>query len=354
MISSSSSSSSSQTQRSSTTPPTATMPSSSPLPPFSSSVKLKYVKLGYQYLVNHILTFLFIPLISTILIHLLHMNPSELRSLYHSLHLDLLQILCTSFFIIFIATLYFMSRPRPVYLVDYACYKPPHTCRVPFSTFMEHARQLQFFDERSVRFQMRILERSGLGEETCLPPANHYIPPCPSMEASREEARTVIFSAIDQLFSATSIKPKDIDILVVNCSLFSPTPSLSAMIINNYKLRSNIRSFNLSGMGCSAGLISVDLARDLLQVHPNSNALVVSTEIITPNYYAGQERAMLLPNCLFRMGAAAVLLSNRRRDARRAKYRLLHVVRTHKGADDKAYRCVYEEQDSDGNVGISL
>ncbi|KAJ0981323.1 hypothetical protein J5N97_009578 [Dioscorea zingiberensis] len=330
------------------------MPSSSPLPPFSSSVKLKYVKLGYQYLVNHILTFLFIPLISTILIHLLHMNPSELRSLYHSLHLDLLQILCTSFFIIFIATLYFMSRPRPVYLVDYACYKPPHTCRVPFSTFMEHVRQLEFFDERSVRFQMRILERSGLGEETCLPPANHYIPPCPSMEASREEARTVIFSAIDQLFSATSIKPKDIDILVVNCSLFSPTPSLSAMIINNYKLRSNIRSFNLSGMGCSAGLISVDLARDLLQVHPNSNALVVSTEIITPNYYAGQERAMLLPNCLFRMGAAAVLLSNRRRDARRAKYRLLHVVRTHKGADDKAYRCVYEEQDSDGNVGISL
>ena len=38
------------------------------------------------------------------------------------------------------------------------------------------------------------------------------------------------------------------------------------MIINRYKLRSNIRSFNLSGMGCSAGLISIDLARDMLQV----------------------------------------------------------------------------------------
>ncbi|KAJ0981488.1 hypothetical protein J5N97_009743 [Dioscorea zingiberensis] len=330
------------------------MPFSSPLPPFSSSVKHKYVKLGYQYLVNHILTFLLIPLISTILLHLLHMNPADLRSLYHSLHFHLLQILCTFFFIIFIATLYFMSRPRPVYLIDYSCFKPPHTCRVPFSTYMEHARQVEFFDERSVRFQMRILERSGLGEETCIPPAIHYIPPSPSMEDSREEARTVIFSAIDQLFSATSINPKEIDILVVNCSLFCPTPSLSAMIINNYKFRSNIRSFNLSGMGCSAGLISVDLARDLLQAHPNSNALVVSTEIITSNYYAGKERAMLLPNCLFRMGAAAVLLSNRRRTVHRAKYRLLHVVRTHKGADDKAYSCVYQEQDSDGNVGISL
>lgn len=126
------------------------------------------------------------------------------------------------------------------------------------------------------------------------------------------------------------------------------------MIINKYKLRSNIKSFNLSGMGCSAGIISIDLARDLLQVHPNSDAVVISTEIITPNYYQGNERAMLLPNCLFRMGGAAILLSNRKIESRRAKYRLVHVVKTHKGADDKAYRCVYEQEDKDGKVGINL
>ncbi|XBI70372.1 hypothetical protein VPH35_064873 [Triticum aestivum] len=246
-----------------------------------------------------------------------------------------------------------MSRPRPVFLVDYCCYKPSPSFRVPFTTFMEHIKLISNND-RSLRFQTRILERSGLGEETCLPPANHYIPPNPSMEASRAEAQLVIFNAIDDLVRRTGLKPKDIDILVVNCSLFSPTPSLSAMIINKYKLRSNIRSFNLSGMGCSAGLISIDLARDMLQVHPNSNALVISTEIITPNFYHGSRRDMLLPNCLFRMGAAAILLSNRRREARRAKYRLVHVVRTHKGADDRAYRCVYEEEDDEGHSGISL
>ncbi|KAJ6988039.1 3-ketoacyl-CoA synthase [Populus alba x Populus x berolinensis] len=107
-------------------------------------------------------------------------------------------------------------------------------------------------------------------------------------------------------------------------------------------------------MGCSAGLISIDLARDLLQVHPNANAVVVSTEIITPNYYQGNERAMLLPNCLFRMGGSAILLSNRRSYRWSAKYRLVHVVRTHKGADDKAYRCVFEEEDKEGKVGINL
>lgn len=173
--------------------------------------------------------------------------------------------------------------------------------------------------------------RSGLGEETCLPPAIHFIPPTPTMESARGEAELVIFSLMDSLFDKTGTKPKDIDILIVNCSLFSPTPSLSAMVVNKYKMRSNIRTFNLSGMGCSAGVISIDLAHDLLQFQPNLNALVVSTEIITPNYYQGKERSMLLPNCLFRMGGAAILLSNRRSDRWRAKYRLLHVVRTHKG-----------------------
>ncbi|CAA2958761.1 3-ketoacyl- synthase 6-like [Olea europaea subsp. europaea] len=126
------------------------------------------------------------------------------------------------------------------------------------------------------------------------------------------------------------------------------------MVVNKYKLRSNIESYNLSGMGCSAGLISMDLARDLLQAHPNAYALVVSTEIITPNYYQGSERAMLLPNRLFRMGGAAILLSNKNRDKHRAKYRLVHVVRSHKGSDDKAYKCVHEQEDSQGEVGISL
>ncbi|XXG62895.1 hypothetical protein AAC387_Pa05g1188 [Persea americana] len=329
-----------------------------PLPDFSSSIKLKYVKLGYQYLINHFLTLILIPLMATILLEIIRLGPDVLIELWQSLNLDLVQIICIIFLSVFILTVYFMSSPRPIYLVDYACYKPPPGCRVPSSSFIEHTRLFTKLnpklDEKSIQFLERMLERSGLGEETSLPPHVRYMPPKSSMEVGRDEAQTVIFSAIDLLFAKTNIKPKDIDILVVNCSLFSPTPSLSAMVVNKYKMRSNIRSFNLSGMGCSAGLLSVDLARDLLQVHPNSYALVVSTEILSPHWYAGNQRSMLLPNCLFRSGGAAVLLSNRRAEAWRAKYRLLHVVRTHKGAEDRAYRCVLEEEDPDGNVGIAL
>ncbi|KAK3132134.1 hypothetical protein QOZ80_6AG0516380 [Eleusine coracana subsp. coracana] len=253
-------------------------------------------------------------------------------------------------------TIYLKLRPRAVYLVDYACFRTAPNCRVPFSTFLEHARQVPVLNDRSIRFMTKLLERSGLGEETCLPPAHHFIPPykyC-TLEAARGEVELVVFSALDDLFAKTGVSPGAIDVLVVNCSLFCPTPSFVDMIINRYKLRSDVRSTHLSGMGCSAGLISVGLARSLLQVvpHQGAHALVVSTETITPNYYVGSERAMLLPNCLFRIGGAAALLST---SPAKARFRLRHVVRTLTGGShDNAYRCVFQEEDEHGNVGINL
>ncbi|KAJ9672795.1 hypothetical protein PVL29_026144 [Vitis rotundifolia] len=303
----------------------------------SNSVKLKYIKLGYQCLVNHILAFFLIPILMGLLIKILSLGPDQIYEIWSSLHFDLLQFLGSSLMIIFFATVYFMSKPRSIYLVDYACFKPPASYRVPHATLVEHLR----------------LSNKDNPEIMCLPPANLYIPPTPSFEASRVEVELILFSVIDDLLKKTGTKTKDIDILIVNCSIVSPTPSLSAMVINKYKLRSNIKSFNLSGMGCSASLISIDLARNLLQVHPNSCALVVSTEITTPNYYSGNERSMVLINCLFRMGGAAILLSNRKADRSRSKYQLLHLVRTHKGAGDKAYRCIHEQEDTQG-IGVSL
>ncbi|QHO30183.1 3-ketoacyl-CoA synthase [Arachis hypogaea] len=174
------------------------------------------------------------------------------------------------------------------------------------------------------------------------------------MAAAREESKNVMFGALDNLFANTKIKPKDIGVLVVNCSLFNSTPSLSAMIVNKYKLRGNIRSSNLGGMDCSAGVIAIDLAKNMLQVHRNTYAVVVSIENITQNWYFGNKKSILIPNCLFRVGGSAVLLSNKCSVKRRAKYKLVHVVRTHKSADDKAFRCVYQEQDDDGKTGVSL
>ena len=63
---------------------------------------------------------------------------------------------------------------------------------------------------------------------------------------------------------------------------------------------------------------------------------------------------MLIPNTLFRMGGAAVVLTNRASERPRAKYELQHVVRVHLGADDVAYECVFQHEDDRGTVGVEL
>lgn len=210
--------------------------------------------------------------------------------------------------------------------------------QVTKAQFIDLAQKSGKFNEDSIKFQKRILDSSGIGDETYIPKSIGSPENNATMKEGRAEASTVIFGALDELFEKCRIRPKDVGILVVNCSLFNPTPSLSAMIINHYKMRGNILSFNLGGMGCSAGIIAIDLARDMLQANPNNFAVVVSTEMVGYNWYPGNDRSMLIPNCYFRMGCSAVVLSNRHRDYRRAKYKLEHIVRTHKGADDRSFR----------------
>ncbi|KAK6278941.1 hypothetical protein POUND7_019208 [Theobroma cacao] len=124
----------------------------------------------------------------------------------------------------------------------------------------------EYFTEESLTFQMKILERSRFGQTTYAPKALMQVPANRTMAEARKETETVMFGAIDELLAKTRVKPRDIGILVVNSSLFNPTPSLSGAIVNHYKLRGNSLSYNLGGMGCSAGLISIDLANQLLQI----------------------------------------------------------------------------------------
>ncbi|KAE9612059.1 hypothetical protein Lal_00022269 [Lupinus albus] len=324
------------------------------LPNFLLTVRLKYVKLGYHILISNAMYLLLIPLLGVASAHLSTISINDVVQLWENLKFNLVSVTLCSSLIVFLATLYFMSRPRSVYLVDFACYKPQDNCICTRETFMEKSGLTGTFSDENLAFQKKILERSGLGQKTYLPPAMLRVPPNPNMAEARKEAEEVMFGAIDQLLAKTGVKAKDIGILVVNCSLFNPTPSLSAMIVNHYKLRGNIQSYNLGGMGCSAGLLSIDLAKQLLQVHPNSYALVVSMENITLNWYFGNNRSMLVSNCLFRMGGAAILLSNKSSDKRRAKYQLMNTVRTHKGADNKCYGCVFQEEDEKKTIGVAL
>jgi len=139
----------------------------------------------------------------------------------------------------------------------------------------------------------KLVFRSGLGDCTSIPakPVAMFLDQGrhgpdlrqvkPGIEMAREEYRETCFQCVEALLAKTGVKPSQIKFVITNSSLFNPTPSLSACIINRFKMPDTIINYSLGGMGCSAGVVALDLARELLQQHPGSLALVVSHENMT-------------------------------------------------------------------------
>ncbi|KAL6007299.1 3-ketoacyl-CoA synthase 11 [Asimina triloba] len=314
----------------------------------------KYSRPNFLFSVN-LMYLLFLPPLLAFMISARLPIPTAKDLVELSKQCDLPTVFFFSSALAFLATAYFMTRPCAVYLLDFAVHKPEKPgFACSHEIFMNRSKLAGCFTDESLAFQKKVLERSGVSGSAYISDSLISIPHKQDTVEARKEAEMVMLGVVDQLLAKTGVKPEDIGILVVSCSTFCPIPSLSAMIVNHFKLREDINSYNLGGMGCSSGLISVHLARQLLQVSPNSYALLVSAEVSNLSWYTGNNRSMLVGNCIFRMGGSALLLSNRPSDRRRSKYQLIHTVRTHKGSDGKAFRCVFQEADDEGKIGIAL
>lgn len=283
-------------------------------------------------------------------------------SLFHTLvvtdHHAFLSTGVKSTFVALVVIGAIVSMDNPVYLLSFATFKAPAEWKVSHEQIIQMMRAQECFTEESIQFMKKLLVRSGTGQSTAWPPgivqSLHGKKSDRTIEGSRKEAEAVICDIVEKALKKANVKPKEIDVLVINCSLFSPTPSLCALVVSKFGMRGDVMTYNLSGMGCGASLISVDLARNMLQRRRfGGKALVVSTEVITPNLYHGNERSFLLQNTLFRCGGAAMVLSNKWTDGRRAMYKLLRIVRV-QGTNDDAYHCVYETQDESGERGVRL
>uniref|UniRef100_A0A3Q7GSW5 3-ketoacyl-CoA synthase n=1 Tax=Solanum lycopersicum TaxID=4081 RepID=A0A3Q7GSW5_SOLLC len=315
-------------------------------PNYAQPHQIKYVKLVYHYLISNTIYLLIVLILVTMLLHLSTLTIDDLMN-----HLDMLN--CCS---IISHERFMMSKQ---YLIE---------------------KMSDMFDEESLMFQKRILERSGLGDKTYIHnnDDDSSMPLEFSLTSNQYEAKNVIIGAIDDLLTKTiGVKIEDIGIIIVNYCTFNPPPSLCTMIVNHYKLGVNVITYNLTGMGCSAGLISVHLANQLLQV--------VKFQFDENIFFSFQSK-LLKQHCLYitggrqhvctcskhrnnlndvllreakikaftKLSSSAVLLSNRSSDRRCSKYQLMRVVRTHKGADDRAYRCAYIDEDENGKKSVSL
>ncbi|CAN1257758.1 3-ketoacyl-CoA synthase 19 [Linum perenne] len=240
-------------------------------------------------------------------------------------------------------------------MLHYECYKATQDRKLDTKRCAEIVLRNKNLGLKEYRFLLQTIVNSGLGEETYSPrnilEGNEQ---APTMLDAFSEVDDIMFETLDALFAKTRVLPSEIDILVVNLSLFSPEPSFTSRVVNKYKMREDIKTFNISGMGCSASLVSIDLVQQLFKTHKNTMAVVVSSESIAPNWYCGKERSMILSNCLFRSGGCSMLLTNNRALRSKSVMKLNHLVRTHLGSDDEAYSCCIQKEDGFGYKGFLL
>ncbi|KAF6254699.1 FAE1/Type III polyketide synthase-like protein-domain-containing protein [Scenedesmus sp. NREL 46B-D3] len=262
-----------------------------------------------------------------------------------------------------------------MYLIDFYNFKPPaellvnrdesQAIRVNAAKtsleFRRNAFNTDSVDEALdlLDFCYKIVSRSGLSENgTYLPKAIHpkysCVHPKTSIDDAMDEARMVMCGAIEGLLKKQGLAAKDVDIIVTTCSIFCPTPSLASMVVNHFGMRPDVQSYHLGGMGCSNGVVAVNLVKDLLRSRRNCNAILLTTEITTPAYYKGKDKHRQVTNMIFRTGASAVLFSNKRAMVRHAKYVLATNYRVHLASRDPAYKCIWYGPDEEGNNGIYL
>ncbi|KAL8162185.1 hypothetical protein V2J09_013674 [Rumex salicifolius] len=259
-------------------------------------------------------------------------------------------------FLLFIQTL-IQKQDKRCYMLRYECYKPPESRRMDTESAARIVWRNKNLELDQYRYLLKTMVKSGIGESTYCP--KNVIEGrenCPTVADGVDEMDEIMFETLDKLFEKSEVDPSEIDILVVNVSLLAAVPSLTARIVNRYKMRPDVKTFNVTGMGCSASIIAIDLVRQLFKVHKNSYAIVVSTESFGPNClkYNGKDRSFMLSNTLFRSGGCSMLFTNRRSLKHLAILQLKTMVRTHLGRDDDAYNCCYQMEDSEGFPGFRL
>lgn len=115
-----------------------------------------------------------------------------------------------------------------------------------------------------------IMDRSGLGDETGLSDGvlamRAGTQTGTTLADALSETEMVLYDVVEQLLAKTGMDAQSIDVVITSCSCFAPTPSMAAMIVNKFKMRKDVLTYSMAGMGCSSSLVCVDMAKHMLKV----------------------------------------------------------------------------------------
>ncbi len=123
-----------------------------------------------------------------------------------------------------------------------------------------------------------------------------------SVEISKE--------AILKCLKNGNLRPEDIDYIVaVSCTGYL-CPGLTALLIKELGMRTDLQRADLIGMGCAGAMPGLQRAHDYVKAYPGRKALVITVEICSACYYIDDSLETVVGNAICGDGAAAVVVGN--------------------------------------------
>lgn len=126
-----------------------------------------------------------------------------------------------------------------------------------------------------------------------------------------QQSGTAIASqAARDAVAKAGLRPQDLGGLVVNTCTGYLCPGLSSYVAQALDLPPSIHVMDLMGMGCGAAVPNLQCASGLLAMGNGEGKpiLSVSVEVCSATMFMGPEPDLIVSNCLFGDGAAAVVL----------------------------------------------
>lgn len=125
------------------------------------------------------------------------------------------------------------KRDQQCYILDYQCFKPTDDRMLGTQLCRDLMRRSTNLGLEELKFLLKAVVNSGIGEQTYGPRVIFSgKEKRPSLLDSISEVEEFFHDSIHKLFQKSGVSPSQIDLLVVNISMLSTSPSLASRIVN--------------------------------------------------------------------------------------------------------------------------
>lgn len=157
------------------------------------------------------------------------------------------------------------------------------------------------------------------------------------MEIYRQEALPLSVKAIADCIANVIHAQQITHLITVSCTGMS-APGLDLQVAEAMDLPATIFRTSVNFMGCYAAIHALKLAKMICDGTPESNVIIVATELCTIHFQQGYNMDNAASSLLFADGSAAVLVSNQVQSANRISLNSFYSKVCLKGKDHMAWQ----------------